>query len=61
MTKTKIVCPVCKQSDEVIPIVYGYPGDDLFKKQEKGEVYLGGCVIRTHNPHWYCKRDDKKF
>ncbi len=54
-------CPYCNKSDQIIPIVYGYPSEGLFKKAEKGEVKLGGCVISDCDPHRYCKRDEKEF
>ncbi len=39
------VCPVCNRSDMVIPIVYGFPGEELFEESEKGLVMLGGCCV----------------
>jgi hypothetical protein len=51
-------CPVCHQSDEVIPIVYGLPGYELAQKSEQGRIRLGGCMVTPDDPHWYCKRDD---
>ncbi len=35
-------CPKCNSNADVIPIVYGYPGDELIKASERGEVALGG-------------------
>ena len=55
------VCPVCNRSDMVIPIVYGFPGEELFEESEKGLVMLGGCCVDDGNPGWYCKRDKKEF
>ena len=53
------VCPFCRENDEVIPILYGFPSDKGFLRAERGEVYLGGYIegSTTH----YCKRDDKEF
>ena len=28
-----------------LPLVYGYPGTELFEAFERGEVLLGGCII----------------
>lgn len=61
MPSKKQPCPVCNKTDQVIPIVYGYPGEELDKKAQKGEVILGGCMVSEDNPRWYCKRDDKRF
>ena len=38
-----IVCEKCR--DKVVPIVYGYPSPETFKKAERGEIKLGGCCI----------------
>ena len=54
-------CPICGQHDQVIPIVYGMPAFELFKKAERGLVHLGGCCISNNDPQWYCKRDGWKF
>lgn len=35
------VCPEC-DSNETIPIIYGYPGPELCEAAERGEVMLGG-------------------
>ncbi|TBW29949.1 carboxypeptidase-like regulatory domain-containing protein [Gramella sp. KN1008] len=56
-----MTCPVCNKKDEVIPIVYGLPREEIFKKAEEGKVKLGGCVVSTCDPQWYCKRDKKSF
>lgn len=55
------VCPYCGESDEVIPVFYGYPSDETFRMAERGEVYLGGCAIGGYNPRFYCKRDSTEF
>lgn len=55
------VCPICKQTDEAIPIAYGEPTSKSLKKAMKGKIMLGGCIISPCNPHWYCKRDRVSF
>jgi hypothetical protein len=47
------VCPECG-SENVIPIVYGKPGEELIEKAERGEVKLGGCVVTDDSPYRYC-------
>jgi len=47
-------CPKCN-SNKVIPILYGYPPVDLWEKEKRGEVKLGGCIVTSDNPKWYCK------
>lgn len=54
-------CPYCGQSDQVIPVFYGYPSDEMFMKAERGEVFLGGCAIAGYNARFYCKRDSTEF
>ena len=54
-------CPVCNKKDEVIPVIYGMPGEKLMRKAEKGKVKLGGCVISGGDRKWYCKRDETWF
>jgi hypothetical protein len=54
-------CPVCHMNDQLIPIVYGRPGRHLQHKSEKGEIFLGGCVVSANSPKFMCKRDDTQF
>lgn len=35
-------CPQCGSDENVLPIVYGYPSEELFEAAERGEVALGG-------------------
>ena len=57
--RPRVVCPFCRESDEVIPILYGFPTHAAFLKADRGEVYLGGCEITPYSH--YCKRDDREF
>lgn len=45
-------CPDCG-SGPVLRISYGLPARELQEKGRRGEIILGGCVVRT--PRWYCK------
>lgn len=57
-------CPVCHKKNEVIPIRYGLiiSIDGSEKNEEDGVTYLsGGCNVSNCDPHWYCKRDKKRF
>ncbi len=40
----KCVCPKCK-SDNIIPIVYGYPAKETMELADAGKVKLGGCQV----------------
>lgn len=39
---------------KLVPIVYGYPGSDLWRRSERGEVVLGGCLIFAGQPTHQC-------
>ena len=49
----RLTCPFC--GERLIPIVYGYPSEELMRKEDMGEVVLGGCCIDISNPELYCK------
>lgn len=38
------VCPKCG-SENIIPIIYGYPTNDMFLASDNDECILGGCCI----------------
>jgi len=46
-------CPACG-ADAVRPIAYGYPDLTLAEAADRGDVVLGGCIIRPDNPAWRC-------
>ncbi len=50
-----VECGECGSNTNVIPIVYGHPGPELREAAERGEVFLGGCVITEDDPLWYCR------
>jgi hypothetical protein len=52
-------CPKCHS--QLIPIIYGLPTHEMFLKQEKGELILGGCVISPNDPKYYCKKCKKNI
>jgi hypothetical protein len=57
-------CPVCHRSDQVIPVEYGLPTEDLIADMlsgRTGEVHLGGCLVGNDDPKWFCKRDNITF
>ena len=58
--KTDEICTFCG-SENVVKIIYGRPGEELFEAAERGEVKLGGCVIMKDSPHWYCKDCEHKW
>jgi DNA invertase Pin-like site-specific DNA recombinase len=46
---------VVNQKEDVIPIIMGYPEPETRELEEKGEIILGGCMIREGEPNWHCK------
>ena len=54
-------CPLC--NNELVDIVYGMPGPDLFEKYERKEVALGGCTIYEdeEQPVYHCYHCNKDF
>ena len=53
------VCPDGRHTDQVIPIIYGEPSQELFEQADSGLVYLGGCELADEQ--WYCKKHEKAF
>lgn len=45
-------CPVCGRT--AVPIVYGYPDEEVMEAARRGEVALGGCVIVDDQPTHQC-------
>ncbi|MDP2922392.1 MAG: hypothetical protein Q8O30_01550 [Candidatus Omnitrophota bacterium] len=54
-------CPVHKVEMKEVTVIYGYPDEELLKKAEKGEVILGGCIIRKEKIGYICPVDKKIF
>lgn len=55
-----VYCPHC--GGRMVPIVYGEPSEELWKKAEAGEVALGGCLIDVEgNPEWECNKCGQWF
>jgi hypothetical protein len=53
-------CPDCGSID-VRPIVYGYPDEEMCKRQQRGECVLGGCCISQDSPSKRCMSCETKF
>ncbi|MBQ3476078.1 hypothetical protein IJH26_01030 [Candidatus Saccharibacteria bacterium] len=49
-------CP--KYGENLIEIIYGMPGPELFEAEERGEVILGGCCVSDDDPKYRCKKCD---
>lgn len=58
----RCICPKCK-SNNVIPIMYGYPAPEAMKEAEKGNLKLGGCkvFIGGRQPDRYCKECENEW
>ena len=47
-------CRACGATGEPLPIVFGYPTDELFEQARRGEVVLGGCIVSDDDPEFAC-------
>lgn len=52
-------CPDC--GNKLVEIVYGMPGSDVIKQVEKGEVFLGGCMVSDVNPKYHCNTCERSY
>ena len=41
---SKRFCPKCN-SNNIIPIIYGYPTQEMFQDSDNDKCILGGCCI----------------
>ena len=53
-------CPNC-DSKAIVPIVYGYPGFELFEDSKIGKVELGGCCMEIDAPDRHCNDCDHQW
>lgn len=37
---------------KLLPVCYGRPGRELLDRAHRGEVVLGGCLVRGYDPLW---------
>jgi len=37
---------------KVVPVVMGYPSREAFAAAERGEIWLGGCIVSGFDPWW---------
>ena len=54
-------CPECLDQESIVKIEYGYPGEEMRKKHDKGEIKLGGCTIDEDNPEYHCNKCDNEW
>ena len=52
-------CPNCNH--KMIKIVYGMPDSDIMEKAQKGELFLGGCVIDDFQPEYHCNNCKRSY
>lgn len=48
-------CPAGGQHDPV-KISYGYPSGAMFEAVERGEIFLGGCLLSRSSPTSRCRK-----
>ena len=54
-------CPECLDEKSIITIEYGFPGEEMREKYERGEIKLGGCVISEDNPEYHCNKCENEW
>lgn len=59
--QNKKLCPLCRLSDEIIPVIYGLPSKKMMRDAKRGKYQLGGCVIMENNSKFFCKKDNFEF
>lgn len=52
-------CPNC--GNEMVEIVYGLPSEELYQKEKRRQVLLGGCSNSEHSPKYYCFKCMRKY
>ncbi|KAB1065090.1 hypothetical protein [Salibacter halophilus] len=50
-------CHVCKSRKHIIKYAYGLPTKKTLELAKQEKLKLGGCVIQTCQPRWYCTKD----
>ncbi len=55
--------PECPEGhkDSIIPILYGFPSEEMFEQSDSGIISLGGCEVSMCDPNWWCKIHQKSF
>jgi hypothetical protein len=54
-------CPRCGRREHAVPIQYGYPTDEMFRKSRAGEIVIGGCIVAEDSPTWECRTCNEPF
>lgn len=57
-TEAARICPSCTAEIRPVPIVYGYPGVDLWEEAKASKVRLGGCIVGPESPDYACPECD---
>jgi hypothetical protein len=66
----QIICPKCRRTDKVYPIIYGWGqiserkivnGDTIYSNIVDKKYYAGTCVSSNLSPKYFCNRDKVKF
>lgn len=59
--KEKKTCPKCNTNEHVVPIVYGYPSEEMEAYAKENKIAFGGCCVSPFEPNWHCERCDSDF
>jgi len=53
-TLTQTRCPRCGTVATMVPIVLGYPSPEMAHAADRGEVFLGGCMVSGEDATHVC-------
>lgn len=56
---TGTTCPRCGSQSRPVPILYGLPTQWAMAAADRGDVWLGGCVVQKEN--WFCPRCESRW
>ena len=49
-------CPYCGFHGAPVRIVYGLPSEKTLARAQAGQIKLGGCMVQSGCPTFYCQR-----
>ncbi len=59
--KNDSICPICNKQDQVNRIVYERYPDPPKGRKRRNKYWAEHSFTTGCDPHWYCRRDDRKF
>ena len=60
LRERRAICPRCG-ANAGIPIIYGYPSEEMLEADKANEIRLGGCCITDDDPDRVCTQCDHRW